>query len=139
MKPYSNDLRYGVVEVCESGLYTCDEVAELFGLCTATIRNFLSRKRQTGSADALAHAGGRTTAIEASQHEQLRQIVEDNDDATLTELCQLIEYKLKKQISPSALCRLLQAMNLPRKKSRFTPVSVTRRGSSKPEVTTGKK
>ena len=59
MRPYSNDLRHRIVEAYESGEYTQDEVAELFGVCTATIRNLLRRKRETGSPDALPHAGGR--------------------------------------------------------------------------------
>ncbi len=131
MQPYSNDLRRKIVEVYESGDDTQDEVAELFGVCPATIRNLLRRKRETGSTDALRHSGGRAPTLDCKHRERLRQVVKDNDDATLPELCQLVEQKFKKSISTSAMCRLLQSLGLPRKKSRSTPVSATLSESSK--------
>jgi transposase len=116
MKPYSNDLRRRIVEVYESGEYTQDEVAELFGVCTATIRNLLRRKIETGSTDALPHAGGRAPRLEEGQRKQVPALVKDKDDATLAELGKGVEQQFKKGRSPSSLCRLLQALGLPRKK-----------------------
>src|SRR5690349_19852659 len=112
MKPYSNDLRRKIVEAYESGQFTQDEVAELFGVSNATVRNFIRRKRDTGSPDALPHAGGRSATLADAQRERLRQIASQNYDATLAELCQIVEKKLKKNISTSAMCRLLQVLNL---------------------------
>jgi transposase len=137
MNPYSNDLRRKLVEAYESGGYSQDELAELFGVCPATLRNFIRRKRETGSPDALPHAGGRAAALDAADHDRLRRLVKGHDDATLAELCRMVERELKKSISASALCRLLQALGLPRKKSRSTPPSETRRGSSARGLTTG--
>lgn len=136
MKPYSNDLRRRIVDAYESGDYSQDEVAELFGVSNATVRNFLRRKRETGSSDALPHAGGRVPALDSLDRERLRQLARDNDDATLAELCRLVDKSLKKSISNSAMCRLLQTLGLPRKKSRSTPQSATRRGSSRREAIT---
>ena len=130
MKPYSNDLRRRIVEVYESGEYTQDEVGELFGVCTATIRNLLRRKSETGSTDALPHAGGRAPTLAEEERKQVPALVKDHDDATLAELCTLAAQQFKKNLSPSSLCRLLQALGLPRKKSRSTPLSATRRASS---------
>jgi transposase len=115
MKPYSNDLRRKIVGAYESGDFTQDELADLFGLSNATIRNFIRRKRLTGSPDALPHAGGRSPTLADVEREQLRQIARDNDDATLAELCRLVERKFNKSISCSAMCRLLQTLDLPRK------------------------
>jgi len=131
MKPYSNDLRRKIVEAYESGDYSQDEVAELFGVSNATVRNFLRRKREIGSSDALPHAGGRAPALDSKDREQLRKLARDNDDATLAELCRLVDKNLKKSISSSAMCRLLQVLNLPRKKSRSTLRSVTLPGSGR--------
>jgi transposase len=138
MKPYSNDLRRKIVEAYESGQFTQDEVADLFGVSNATVRNFLRRKRNTGSADALPHAGGRSATLADTERERLRQIARENDDATLAELCRLVEKKFKKNISNSAMCRLLRGLGLPRKKSRSTLPSATLRGSSKREQNTGR-
>lgn len=138
MKPYSNDLRRRIVEVYESGDYSQDEVAELFGVSNATVRNFLRRKRETGSSDALPHAGGRTPALDSRDRERLRQLARDNDDATLAELCRLVDKILKKSLSNSAMCRLLQSLGLPRKKSHSTPPSATHKGFSKREAITSR-
>lgn len=133
MRPYSNDLRRRIVRAYESGEYTQDEVAELFGVCTATLRNFLRRKSETGSPDALPHAGGRASTFNEDERKQLSALVKDHDDATLAELCAVAEQKFHKRFSPSSLCRLLQALGLPRKKSPSMPLSVIHPGSSKQE------
>jgi transposase len=116
MKPYSNDLRRKIVEAYESGNFTQDELADLFGVSNATVRNFIRRKRNTGSSDAFPHAGGRSATLADAEHDRLRQIASHNDDATLAELCQMVEKKFKKKVSTSAMCRLLQALDMPRKK-----------------------
>jgi transposase len=126
MKPYSNDLRQRIVEVYESGGYTQEEVGDLFGVCTATIRNLLRRKRETGATDALPHAGGREAKLDAKARQQVPALVKAQDDATLAELGTLVAQQFQTQLSPSALCRLLQALGLPRKKSRSMPRSGTR-------------
>ena len=138
MKPYSNDLRRKIVEAYETGQFTQDEVAELFGVCNATVRNLIRRKRDTGSCDVLPHAGGRTATLDSAERERLRLLARDNDDATLAELCQLVEKKFKKSISNPAMCRLLQTLGLPRKKSRSTPLSATLSESSRREQITGR-
>jgi transposase-like protein len=56
MKPYSNNLRRKIVGAYESGNHSLDEVADLFGVSLATVKNFVRRKRLTGSSDALPHA-----------------------------------------------------------------------------------
>jgi transposase len=131
MKPYSNDLRRRIVEACESGKYSQGEVAELFQVSLATVKNFLRRKRETGSPDALPHAGGNKPLLDEKARLFVRQSVEDNNDLTLDELCRRVKARHKKSVSRPTMSRLLQTLNLPRKKSRSTPASATRRGSSK--------
>jgi transposase len=96
----------------------------------------MRRKRDTRSPNLLPHAGGRSATFADAERERLRQLAGDNDDATLAELCQLVEKKLKKSISSSAMCRLLQGLGLPRKKNRSTPPSATRLASSMREAIT---
>jgi transposase len=131
MKPYSDDLRRKLIAAYENNDYSQQQVAELFGVSPATVRNLVRRKRETGSPDALPHAGGRSPAL----HEQARRFVQEqlseNNDLTLAELRAQVERKHKRTVSLPTLCRLLQALGLPREKSRPTPASATRRGSSK--------
>jgi transposase len=131
MKPYSDDLRRKIIAAYENNDYSQQRVAELFGVSPATVRNLVRRKRETGSPDALPHAGGRSPAL----HEQARRFVQEmlkqNNDLTLAELRSQIERKHKKTVSLPTLCRLLQGLGLPRKKSRSTPPSETRQESSR--------
>jgi transposase len=139
MKPYSNDLRRRIVDVYESGDHTLEEVAELFGVSLATVKNFLRRKRETGSADALPHAGGRQPSLSEKARTTLRDAIKQNNDLTLKELRQLLKGKHKKEVSLPTLSRLLQALGLPRKKSRSMPAKEIRRESSKPDAATSGK
>ncbi len=117
MKPYSNDLRRKIVAAYENNDYSQSQVAQLFGVSPATVRNLVRRKRETGTTDALPHAGGRSPTIGEKDHELLRQMVKANSDATLVELCYRVEREHKKGISTSSMCRLLRRLGLGRKKS----------------------
>ena len=136
MKAYSNDLRRRIVEAYESGQDSQDEVAELFQVSLATVKNFLRRKRETGSADALPHSGGNKPLLDEKARLFIQQSVNENNDLTLDELCRRLKAKHRKTVSLPTMSRLLQALNLPRKKSRSTPQSATPKGFSRREPST---
>jgi transposase len=121
MKPYSNDLRRRIVNAYESGHHTLADVADLFGVSLATVKNFLRRKRETGSVDAFPHAGGKKPSLNEKARSSVRDAIIENNDLTLKELGQLIKRKHKKEVSLPTISRLLQNLGLPRKKSRSTP------------------
>jgi transposase len=139
MKPYSNDLRHRIVEAYDSGEHSLAEVAELFSVSLATVKNFVRRNRETGSADALPHAGGRKPVLNEKARSFIGELVKQNNDLTLAQLCRRVKARHKKAVSVPTMGRLLQALGLARKKSRYTPQSVTRPGFSKREVSTGKR
>ncbi len=60
----------------------------------------------------------------------IRAAVKAQPDATLPELCERVEQKMKIKSDPSMMCRELARLKLPLKKSRFMPANVTRRGSN---------
>jgi transposase len=139
MKPYSNDLRRRIVDAYESGDHTLNEVADLFGVSLATVKNFLRRKRETGSPDAFPHAGGQKPSLTEKARTSVREAISENNDLTLKELRQLVKRKHKKEVSVPTISRLLQTLRLPRKKSRSTPQKEILRESSRLEASTGKK
>ena len=116
MKAYSNDMRRRIVEVYQTNEYSEPEVAELFGVSVATVKNYVRRQRQTGSADALPHAGGRKPTLSEKARRFVRQIITEKKDLTLEEVCQRVERRHKKKVSRPTMCRVLQALGLPRKK-----------------------
>src|SRR5689334_15729949 len=131
MKPYSNDWRRRIVEAYESGKYSQGEVAELFQVSLATVKNFLRRKRETGSSDALPHAGGNKPRLDEKARQFIHECVKGNNDLTLDELCRRVKARHRKSVSRPTMSRLLQALNLPRKKSRSTLRSATPKEFSK--------
>jgi transposase len=139
MKPYSNDLRRRIVDAYESGDYTLDEVAELFGVSLASVKNFVRRKRQTGSADALPHAGGQKPSLNQKHTSFVRDVINESNDLTLKELCLRLKRKHKKDVSLPTMSRLLTGLGLPRKKSRSTLAKETPQESSTGAMSIGKK
>ena len=53
MDTYSEDPRQRVVQACDDGILTREEMAEPFRVSTAWIRRLLQRRRETGSFSAL--------------------------------------------------------------------------------------
>jgi transposase len=136
MRPYSNDLRRKIVDSYESGDHTLLEVAELFGVSLATVKNLLRRKRETGSSDALPHAGGKRPSISEKARDSVRRALVANNDLTLKELRKLVKGKHKRDVSLPTISRLLKTLDLPRKKSRSTPQKGIAKGSRRPAATT---
>lgn len=134
MKPYSNDLRRRIVDAYESGDHSLEEVAERFGVSLASVKNFVRRKRETGSSDALPHAGGHKPSLHQKHSTFVRDAISESNDLTLKELCLRLKQKDKKEVSLPTMSRLLQGLGLPRKKSRSTPAKGIRQESGKREM-----
>ncbi len=129
MKAYSNDLRRKVVSAYERGQHSQREVAELFGISPATVRNFIRRKRERGSPDQLARAGGAPARIDDQACGELRRLIARSPDATLEEAREHLAREVGVAVGLSAVCRTLSKLGLGRKKSRSTQPSATRRVS----------
>jgi transposase len=131
MEAYSQDLRTRVVQACDAGTETQQEVARRFGVSTAWIRKLLKRRRETGSIDPLPRGRGPQPKISGQRLEKLQALVEENPDATLDELRCRMRLNCVKSTVYLALVRL----GLSYKKSRSMPPSNTVRMSSKPAAT----
>lgn len=129
MKPYSQDLRDRAVAAYDAGEGSEAEVAVWFGIHKSTLEKWLYRKRDTGSCAALPHASGPARTLQACD-DLIRAEVKKQPDVSLAELCERVETATGLSASVSMMCRELQFLDLPRKKSRFTTASATRRASS---------
>lgn len=128
MKPYSQDLREKIIRALEAG-ETQEEVADRFSVSLSFVEKLWRRWRTSGSCAALAHAGGRQRALR--EHEAaIRKEVAAQPDVTLSELCERLAGAGAPSVSLATMCAELQRLDLPRKKSRSTTASATRRGSS---------
>jgi putative transposase len=119
--PYSEDLRRKLIEAWESGLDPQQELADQFGVSLGWVEKVLRRWRDTGTIMAVEFRPGPRPSI---RPDRLEQLVTKHSDATLAELGRHL------QVSAATVCRALQRMDLPRKKSRCMPASATRPGWS---------
>lgn len=127
MKAYSNDLRKRVVESVESGECNIPEAARRYKVSEPSIERWVARQRKTGSCAPLPHAGGPARKL-ARAEAAIRAAVKAQPDATLQELCKIVEKETKMKSAPSMMQRELVRLKLPRKKSRSMPASETHRG-----------
>ena len=122
---YSTDLREKIVRAYDEGLGSQRDIAELFGVSRSFVEKLLHRRRTTGQITALPHGGGRTALCQAKEQELVRRLIEKEPDATLDELCEVVEHKRNVRVSRPTMSRVLRRLDLSRKKSRSTPVSET--------------
>ncbi len=126
MKAYSQDLRERAIAALEAGS-TQAEVAARFRIAKSTVEKWWYRQRDTGSCAALPQQHGPARRLEVCD-DFLRTELQRHPDASLAELCERVEQVRGVVASPSMMCRELQGLGLPRKKSRSTTASARRRG-----------
>jgi transposase len=126
MKAYSKDLRERIIGALEARAGTQPEIAERFSVSLSFVEKLWRRWRQTESCEAKPPGGGRRRALKERQP-VIRAEVANYPDVTLAELCARVAQSDGVRASISMMCRELKKLKLPRKKSRFTTVSETRR------------
>lgn len=125
MKPYSQDLRERAIAALAAG-QTQAEVAAQFCIHKSTLEKWWYRWRDRGSCAALPVAHGPKRTLQAAES-FLRAEVKKQPDLTLAELCERVKEAKGWVASPSMMCRELQLLKLPRKKSRSMTANARRR------------
>lgn len=114
--PYSMDLRQRVIAACESEEMTRAQAAQRYDVGESTIYDWLRRYRETGSFAPEPHAGGSTSELEENT---LRDLVQEQSDATLQEYARLYEQRKGRRYSVATLSRALKRLKLSRKGRRY--------------------
>jgi transposase len=128
---YSKDLRVRAVEAVERGIPRKD-VVETFSVSLTTLKRWL-KKRREGEDLSPGTSTGRKRRILATEEEQsiLWEQLEENDDATLREHCEMWEERRGVRVSPSAMSRAIRhKLGWTYKKRRWRPPSETRRNEA---------
>lgn len=134
MDAYSLDLRLSIVRACERWPETRAEVAELFGVSRSFLQKLLQRWNAGLGIAPKPHRGGPAPLLDEEARGYLRQVLQKRPDASLAELCQGLRRRQRLSVSPVTVCRALQDLNLPIKKSRSTPTSATPHGYGRSAV-----
>ncbi len=125
MQAYSLDLRERVVSAYENGVETILEVAERFEVSDSFIKKLLRRRRTTGEIAPLGHRGGQPKRLSQEHRKWLLRTVLAEPDITLGELSERLLSEHRLSASAATLSRELRALNLRRKKSRWSLVRET--------------
>jgi transposase len=117
MKPYSTDLRTKIIETKKQTNSSTQQLAERFQVSYSFVNRLLRRYEATKSIEPLPHGGGKPPLIEAEQLDIVKELVEEDNDATLQELSDRLEERTGVRFSLPTMCRLVQKLNLTRKKN----------------------
>lgn len=127
---YSQDLRDRVLAARARGMKT-RQVARTFEVSESWVRRVMQRKREHGETRPRPRGGITVVKIDM---DHLRQLVEQQPDATIREL----RARLRCVCSPSAVGLALQRLGLSFKKRRSTPANRTGRTSRRTAGNGGK-
>lgn len=107
-KAYSLDLRQKIVEAYYKGDISQRKLARQFGVATSFVQKLLKQARETGNLAPKKRISQTPTKLNTEQLEVLGQLVDENNDATLKELCQRLHEHTQVLISISTMDRMLR-------------------------------
>lgn len=108
MKAYSIDLRQKIIDVYENEEISQRQLAKRFRVALSFIVKLLKQYRETGKIAPKPFNGGVKLKLTIEQLRLLADLVENNNDATLEELCQLLKEKTEITVSRATMGRMTQ-------------------------------
>src|SRR5436305_10275876 len=138
-KAYGDDLRRRILQCCEEGKQNQAEIAQRFKVSVRYVGKLVAHKRATGQAERIPHRPGRKPKFTSPIRERLRSWLKSQPDLTLKELQKKLDQEERLHSSQFSIWTTLGKMGLRLKKSRSTPKSKTRHGSSSSAKPTNRK
>lgn len=117
MKPYSVDFRQKIIEVHEQEDISIRKLAQRFKVAKSFIQKLLKQYRETGNIHPQIQGGHPPSKLKEEQLIDLIEIIESNNDATLEELCELLQKKTGITVSRSTMGRITLQLNYTVKKN----------------------
>jgi transposase len=118
MRAYSLDLRQRIVDAVDRQVGSQGAVATLFGVSRTLVKKLLRQRRETGTVAPKPHGGGHEPKVTEVQRRAVRDyILRTQNDATLAEVQRYLRTKRKVRVSRATVGRIVQKLELPRKKN----------------------
>lgn len=128
MKAYSLDLREKVVGRYQAGGISQRELAKQFGVSVFFVEKILKLARD-GESLAPRPSGSRMKPrLDEPMRLFIKAELEQTNDLTLEELCDLVAERFDVRVSAPTMCRTVKLLDLRRKKRVSTPASGKPRG-----------
>ncbi len=117
MKPYSLDLRQKIVVAYENQEGSIRQLAKRFKVSPDCVRRLLKRYYTEGTIEPKSYTRGSKPLLQPQHLEILTILVEEDNDATLSQLAQRLRVKTNLKVSGSTISRGIKKLNLTRKKN----------------------
>lgn len=114
---YSTDLRQRVIEAYTAKEGSQRQLAERFKVSLSFVRDLMRRYRETATVAPKPHSGGVAPKLQTSQLSVVEQLVKDQPDALLRELCERFAERTTITVSLSTMHRAVEKLNLSYKKN----------------------
>ncbi len=118
MKPHSIEFRQKIIEVYEQENISIRNLAQRFCVAKSFIQKLLKQYKETGDIHPRPQGGSPEPKLKEEQLIDLIEIIEANNDATLEELCELLEEKIQVRVSRATMGRTIQKLSYSVKKRR---------------------
>ena len=112
MKAYSIDLRQKIIDVYEHEQISQRQLAKRFDVALSFIVKLLKQYRETHELAPKPFNGGVKLKLSVAQIGILADLIENNNDATLEELCQLVQEKTGATLSRATMGRMTRAIEV---------------------------
>lgn len=116
MNAYSSDLRERIAQAYDEGAGSQRALAARFRVSRTFVERLLRRRRETGSLAALPRSGGQRSALDAAALRLVARLVRQQNDLTLSELCDLVERQRGLRVSVPTMHRAAARLGLRTKK-----------------------
>jgi len=117
VQPYSLDLRQKIVDTYIDGHLSQRQIAKQFRVAYSFVRKLVKQHREIGDINPKQRIEQTPTKLSDDQLNSLKLIVEANNDATLAELCDILEQTVGVRIGVPTMFRMVKKLNLTLKKN----------------------
>ena len=117
MRAYSIDLREKIIKLFEEGKISQRKLAKQFDVALSFIEKLIKQYRETGNFEPKKRTVQTPTKLNHEQLEVLEKLAEQNNDATLEELSQMLHEQTGVLISRVTVDRMLKKLNITFKKN----------------------
>ena len=116
MQPLSIDLRQRIINVYEQDTISIRQLAKRFNVAKSCIQKLIKQYKETGDIKPKCQGGNSPPKVQGEDLVTLTEIIENNNDATLEELCELLEEQTGITISRATMGRISHNLNYTVKK-----------------------
>lgn len=120
MKAYSLDFRQKIIDTYQTEGISQRQLAKRFCVAYSFVTKLIKQYRDTQEL-APKPRSGRPRKLTAPQMEMVQDLIAAQPDTTLAELCTAVETQTQVRVSQTTVSRVMQRLNLTRKKKVFAP------------------